>query len=110
MPHYMVQWRFTPNNFKSLVQNPDSRVDTVRSGMEPFGGTLHHYYFAFGEYDGVLIAEFPDQESCVAFLSMVAAKGGATAFRTTPLIEPEEGKRAFERAGRTSSNYRPAVT
>jgi Uncharacterized conserved protein len=110
MPHFMVQWRFTTDNFKSLVKNPDSRVDAVRNGMEPFGGKLHHYFFALGEYDGVLIAEFPDQESCVAFLSMVAAKGGATAFRTTALIAPEEGKRAFERAGQTANSYRPALS
>ncbi|HYG85210.1 MAG TPA: GYD domain-containing protein [Azospirillum sp.] len=110
MPHYMVQWRYSQDNIRSLVQSPDSRIETVRKGIESFEGQLHQYFFAFGEYDGVLICEFPDHERCVGFLAMVAAKGGATALKTTPLIEPEEGKRAFERAGKTDTPYRPALS
>ncbi|WP_448187523.1 GYD domain-containing protein [Azospirillum sp. sgz301742] len=110
MAHYMIQWRFSADNFRSLVENPDSRIDTVRKGMEPFEGKLHQYFFAFGEHDGVIICEFPDHERCVGFLAMVAAKGGATAFKTTPLMTPEEGMRAFQRAGRTETAYRPALT
>ena len=110
MPHYMVQWRFSTENFRSLVQNPDSRVDTVRRAAEAFEGRLHQYFFAFGDHDGVVICEFPDHERCVAFLTMVASKGGATAFKTTPLLTPEEGLRAFERAGRTQTQYRPALS
>ena len=110
MPHYLIQWRFSTDNVKSLVQNPDSRVETVRGGMEGFGGKLHQFFFAFGDYDGALIAEFPDNESCAAFLMMVGSKGGAAAFKTTPLFTPEEGKRAFEQAGRTQTSYRPAAS
>ncbi|WP_109117423.1 GYD domain-containing protein [Azospirillum sp. TSO22-1] len=110
MPHYMVQWQFSTDNFRNLVQNPDSRIDTVRKGIESFEGKLHHYFFAFGEHDGVVLCEFPDHERCVGFLAMVAAKGGATNFKTTVLLTPEEGRRAFERAGQTQTTYRPAVS
>ncbi|WP_431856332.1 GYD domain-containing protein [Azospirillum sp.] len=110
MPHYMLQWRFSADNFRSLVQNPDSRAETVSKAIESFEGRLHQYFFAFGDYDGVIICEFPDQERCVAFLAMVAAKGGFTSFQTTPLLTPEEGLHAFERAGRTQTPYRPALS
>ncbi len=110
MPHYLIQWRFSPDNIRSLVKTPDSRVDIVRKGVESFEGRLHHYFFAFGKYDGVVICEFPDHERCVAFLAMVEAKGGVSAFKTTPLITPEEGMRAFQRASQTETPYRPALS
>ena len=109
MAHYLVQWKLAADNIKNLVQKPASREDVVRQGMEPFGGKLHQFFFAFGEYDGALIAEFPDQESCTAFLMMVIAKGGAASFKTTPLITSEEARKAFQRAGETTTTYRPAL-
>jgi len=109
MAYYMLQWRFAPENLKSLVRNPDSRVDAVRLGVESFGGRLHQYFFAFGDYDGMAVCEFPDQETCTAFLMMVASKGGVGTFKTTSLITPEEAMRAFQRAGQTDTGYRPAL-
>ena len=109
MAHYLVQWKLSADNFKSLAQRPENREDIVRQGMEPFGGRLHQFFFAFGDYDGALICEFPDQESCTAFLTMGIAKGGAAGFKTTPLIPAEEARRAFQRAGETKTPYRPAL-
>jgi len=57
-----------------------------------------------------VLAEFPDSESCLAFGTMVASKGGFAASKTTVLIDPDEGRRAFQRAGETKTNYQPATS
>ncbi|MBD0316839.1 MAG: GYD domain-containing protein [Nitrospiraceae bacterium] len=110
MAHYMVQFKYGTDNIKGLVQKPENRTTLIRESLGSFNGKLHSFFYAYGEYDGVLIAEFPDSESCTAFLLMVASKGGVAAFNTTVLIDPEEATRSMRRAGETKTNYRPAAT
>ena len=54
-------------------------------------------FYAFGEWHGFAVVEFPDTESC-AECSMTLAVGGVTAaFKTTVLIAPDEAGRAIRR-------------
>ena len=62
-------------------------------------------YYAFGEDDVVLIAEFPDNVSAATVALTVAGGGAAKAFKTTVLLSVEEVLEAMGRAGRTA--YRP---
>jgi uncharacterized protein with GYD domain len=110
MSHYMVEFKYGIDNIKGLVQKPENRTTLIRQSLESFNGKLHSFFYAYGEYDGVLIAEFPDSESCTAFLLMVTSKGGVAGFKTTVLIDPEEATRSMRRAGETKTNYRPAAT
>ncbi len=96
MAHSMIQFQYGQEDIKALIQEPGNRAATVRQGVESFGGRLHSFFHAYGEYDGVAVAEFPDSESCTAFRMMVTSKGGAAAFRTTVLID---------RCGRTGRTH-----
>jgi uncharacterized protein with GYD domain len=62
-------------------------------------------YYAFGEHDVVLIAEFPDNVSAAAIALTVAAGGAAKEFKTTVLLSVDEVLEAMRRAGRAA--YRP---
>ena len=63
------------------------------------------FYLAFGDYDVVAVCEFPDNASAAAF-SLAAASGGSVkAFKTTPLLTPNEGIDAMKKAG--GSGYKP---
>jgi uncharacterized protein with GYD domain len=62
-------------------------------------------YYAFGEYDVVLIGEIPDHVSAAALAMAVAAGGAAKALKTTPLLTIEEGIEAMRKASGTG--YRP---
>jgi uncharacterized protein with GYD domain len=67
-----------------MVASPQDRSGTAKTLVESFGGKLHHYYFAFGEYNGIGICEFPD---AVAAFSMAATSTGAfSRFETTSLL------------------------
>ena len=105
MPLYMTQASFTSEAWASQIQTPQNRPEQMRTLIEANGGRMISYYYAFGEYDVVLIAEFPDNVSASAVLLAAAGGGAATALKTTVLMSVEDGIEAMRRAGGTG--YRP---
>lgn len=105
MPHYLVQGAYASEGWSNLVRNPENRFEAMRPVIERLGGTLVDAWFAFGDYDVVLICDMPDNASAAA-LAMAAAAGGAVkAVKTTPLMTVAEGIGALKLAG--SAGYRP---
>jgi uncharacterized protein with GYD domain len=107
MSFYMLQWRYKETALRALVQNPQDRSEAARKAIEAYGGKLHHFFFAFGEFDGVAISEFPDAESATASALTIGAGGAASAIKTTVLISSEEAVRAMEKAHVARSGYTP---
>jgi uncharacterized protein with GYD domain len=62
-----------------------------------------------GEYDGVSIVEFPNNESCAACAVTLTGAGANTALRTTVLLTANEGQAAMLRASSVSHGYRSPV-
>lgn len=50
----------------------------TRSTIERYGGKLVEVYLTMGQYDGVLIAEFPDDVSCARAMLALRNSGGIT--------------------------------
>ena len=73
--------------------------------MEGWGGRLESFYFAFGDYDVVIIAEVPDSVTMAAAAMAVGATGALKAFKTTVLLTPEESLEAMRKAG--TLGYQP---
>ena len=80
-------------------------MEQIKSLIEANGGTLLGFYYAFGEYDAVVIMEAPDNVSISALALAVAAGGAIKDGKTTVLMSPEEGLEAMRRASETG--YRP---
>jgi uncharacterized protein with GYD domain len=96
--HYLLRWQFKDATAKTLVDKPQDRTASAKALVEGFGGKLHSYYFALGDYDGVGICEFPDTIT-VAACSMKAASTGAFArFETTALLTAREAEAAMKKA------------
>ncbi len=108
MPLYMTQASFTSEAWASHIQTPQNRPEQMRALIEANGGRMIGYYYAFGEYDVVLIAEFPDNVSVSAVILAAAAGGATTALKTTVLMSTEEGLEAMRRASGTG--YHPPGT
>ena len=107
MPLFLSQVAYNEQGWQALVSNPQNRLDVIRPVVEKLGGRLVNAYFAFGDYDFVLISEFPDNVS-VAALAIAAAAGGAVkSIKTTPLMEAVEGLEAIRKAA--TSGYRAPV-
>jgi uncharacterized protein with GYD domain len=105
MALYMFQASYTSDNWAGQIQHPQNRAEQVRSMIEANGGKLLGFYYAFGEYDVVVIIEAPDNVSYSALALAVAGSGAMKAGKTTPLMSVEEGLEAMRRAGGTG--YRP---
>ena len=92
MARYMVQFSYNSDTVSDLVKNPQDRAAVVRGLAERWGGKLEAYYFTFGDYDGVAIAEVPDNVTMAAISMAVTASGAFKAFKTTvPYIDGRGG-------------------
>ena len=99
MPYYMTQASYTSQALKTMTGNPQDRAATTARMVEAAGGKMLDFFFAFGEYDAVIIWEAPDNATA-ASVAIAAAGGGALAkISTTVLMTPEEGLEAFRKAG-----------
>ena len=105
MPLYMTQFAYTPEAWATLTDNPEDRSAAVRELLETHGGRLIGWYLSFGEYDGLLIYEAPDDASAGAAILAAARHGHLRATRTTPLFSAEESIEVMRRAGGTT--FRP---
>jgi uncharacterized protein with GYD domain len=107
MPTYLQQVSYTPEAWKALVQNPQNRLDAVRPAIERLGGRIVTGWFAFGDYDAVLITEFPTNVEAAAIAVAFAAGGACKNVKTTPLLSAEEAVLAIKKAAGTG--YRSAT-
>lgn len=105
MPCYMYQASYKAEQYKAMIEKPQDRSVQASKVIEAYGGTLHQFFFAFGEFDVVAISEFPDNESATAAALAVASTGAFSNFTTTVLITPDEAMRAMTKAGSVQSGY-----
>ena len=105
MAYYMCQVSYTREAIQTLIKKPHDRTAVVRSAIEKVGGKLHGFWYAFGDYDAVLIFEMADHASAAAVPLAAAAGGAISKSHTTVLLTSAEGMSAMSKA--TKSGYRP---
>lgn len=107
MPSYLFQASYTPEAWAAQAKNPQDRIEAIRPVVENLGGKLTAGFLSFGEYDVVVLADFPNNASAAAF-SIAASGGGALkSIKTTPLLSTQEAMEAMQNA--TSSGYAPPL-
>jgi uncharacterized protein with GYD domain len=107
MSHFMVRWQFTGASAKALVDKPHDRTGAARALIEGFGGKLHSYYISFGEYDGLVICEFPDNNAAAACSMTATSTGAFTRFESIALLTAAEAEAAMKHAHNTKTGYKP---
>jgi uncharacterized protein with GYD domain len=107
MAFYLIQVVYKDTAAKSLVIHPQTREDIISKTCKSLGGKLHSFFFAFGEYDVVAIAELPDNAAAAAFALGTASKGAISKFHTTVLMTAAEGLEAMKKAQKV--DYVPPV-
>ena len=102
MPHHcLVQFSYRSEQAQAIIDAPTDRAKVAEAFVGAFGGTLLQLFFAYGEYDGIFIAEFPDGESMSAALMTMSGTGGFSAIRTTILIPMDQAMAAMRKAAAT---------
>jgi uncharacterized protein with GYD domain len=85
----MTQFSYTAETWAAFAQKPENRETVVRAAAEQFGCRVVFFAYAFGEYDGVVIVEAPDEATVTALLLAAVTTGAYKATRTTVLIPAE---------------------
>ena len=91
MAIYMIQASYTSGAWGKLVQRPENRQEALKPVIEELGGQLLAWYYAFGEYDVMILVDVPGNVNAAAASMAVAAGGAVKALKTTPLMNPDEG-------------------
>ena len=103
MPKYLLHANYTSDGIKVLLEEGGSiRRAIAEKALQSVGGKLDAFYYAFGDTDGYLIADVPDNVSMAALALAVSASGLVTA-KTTVLLTPEE----MDAAVKMTPAYRP---
>jgi|SRR5271165_4133455 len=107
MSHYLIRWQYTDHSAKALVGKPHDRTGAAKALVEGFGGKLHSFYLALGDYDGIAVCEFPDHTSVAACSMSAASSGGYSRFETTTLLTAKEAEAAMKQAHETKTGFKP---
>ena len=105
MPSYLLQLSYAPETLAAFIKKPTDRRAVITKLAEQVGGKLVGYWLSLGDYDAVVIIDGPDTIGAAACSMAVSASGAFKAFKTTPLLTPEEGVAAMKKAGTLA--YKP---
>ncbi len=109
MPLYMYQAAYTPESWAAQIKNPQNRVETVaRKICKAAGGKLVGAWLCFGDYDFVIIADAPNNQSMAAIALAAAAGGAIKDSKTTVLMTAKDGVGALKKAQEVAMAYSPA--
>jgi uncharacterized protein with GYD domain len=95
----MVQFAYTSQTWSTLAKNPQDRSQLLSHLAEQLGGRLLDFYYCFGEFDGVLIMEMPDDTATAAAVLAAIGAGHLRANLTTKLMTVPEAMEAMRKAG-----------
>jgi uncharacterized protein with GYD domain len=109
MPLFMYQVAYTAESVAAQLKNPQNRAESVgRAVCEAVGGKLVGGWYCFGEYDLVIVADVPDNESMTAISLAVAAGGTVKSAKTTVLMTGAEAVAGMKKAEAVAKIYKPA--
>ncbi len=102
MPLYMTQYSLTPEAWGALAKKPEDRSVPVKALFEKIGGRLIGMYYCYGEYDGVIISECPDNVSQAGATIAAVTPGHLRSIKTTVLFSVADAMLAMKKAGTIS--------
>lgn len=108
MALYLTRFSYTPETWARLIKNPEDRRTAAKEYLEGAGGKLVGFWYAFGDHDGYMLCEAPDNVSMAATALAIGAGGALSSMETTVLLSVEDTLAALKKA--SSIKYRPPGT
>lgn len=99
MPTFMTQFSYTAEAAAALAKNPEDRNAPVAALLENLEGRLISTYYSFGEYDGLIIFEAPDEKTALTSIAAASMAGHLKETKTTLLFTVEDSMEALGKAG-----------
>ena len=88
MATFVMLTKYTGNGIRDIKSSPD-RIKSARAAIESAGGKLVSYLVTMGQYDGVAIAEFPNDETAAVLALATASQGNVSTETMRAFTEPE---------------------
>jgi uncharacterized protein with GYD domain len=99
MPLYMTQFAYTPDAWAALTRDPVDRAQAFSRLAEQLGARMINLYYAFGDYDGVILMEAPDDVTAAAVVLAAVSPGHVKTVKTVPLLTVDQAMEAMRKAG-----------
>ena len=77
MPSYIILTRLTKTGIE-LIEESLNRTEGAIAMIESLGGEVGKFFIVMGQYDGVLIADFPDDETATLAVLTLGKPGNVT--------------------------------
>jgi uncharacterized protein with GYD domain len=110
MAQYLFEVAYTSQSWATQVREQGNVLERIQPLLTGCGGRVDSCFYAFGDYDLVLIADFPSAEEAAAFSLAATAGGSIKAIKTTALLTVEQGMSAMRRAQEAGKDYVPPLS
>ena len=108
MRQFLIQFGYASRSIKGLVDRPEVDRAAEASGLvASLGGKLLGYWYAFGEFDGVVLIEAPDNCVAAAVAIAVGGSGDVSRLQTTVLLTKDEAQHAMRAAATRCRSFSP---
>ena len=95
MAKFLVHASYTSEGLKGLIKDKAAaRVEAAKKAVASVGGKVEAFYWALGDDDAIIVADFPDAESAAA-LGIAVSSSGLVRTKTTRLLTVEEVDKAL---------------
>jgi len=99
MTSYLVQFTYVSGSVKAMTDKPDvDHAGQAAQMVASVGGKLHGYWYAFGEFDGVVLLEAPDASTAASVAMAIGGTGEVSRLQTTVLLDMDEAQKAMRKA------------
>lgn len=89
MGKYLLEVKYTLDGIKGLkAEGGSARVAAATEAIEGLGGKIDSFYFAFGEADVYVVADYPDNASVRTVVLLTPAEIDAAAAKKTTYRPP----------------------
>ena len=96
MPRYVTLLNWTDQGISNVKQAID-RLRAADAAIQEAGGKLLSVNYTMGQYDLVVVAELPDDETAMTFLVEIAGQGNVRS-ETLKAFSPDEMQAILDRA------------
>lgn len=94
MPTYISLLRYTQQGIERIKQSP-ARAETAKKSWEAMGVKIKHIFLVMGQYDIVIIAEAPNDETATK-AALAQAASGSVRTETLRAFTEEEFKKIVD--------------
>jgi uncharacterized protein with GYD domain len=108
VPIYISRGCYTADAVRGMLATPEDREPTIAKVFEKLGGKLLCYYVTLGEFDWLLIAEFPNEQVASSGILVAMAGGSVSNVQTTVAMTSKQAIEAFSGAAAVAKSFKSA--